>query len=146
MRARLGFSISLWSLVACAQPGGLGPVANGRVWQSGKITRAEQPERRKPEPYEVWNPLLTHWYTLETPSATIKATEMVPSGVKRQPGAVSGDVDRAPAMAFRVGETVRFSVQERLTHPNAQRELYVLDRKGKEHTLTVDVIVSHGTD
>jgi hypothetical protein len=132
--ALLIFALSLPSVVpASAQP----------VWQSGKIVRAEQPERRKPEPYEVWNPWLTHWYTIDTGSAVIKATEMVPSGVRRQ--GTRADLDRDPPMAFRAGESVRFTLQDPPPGPKKKRELYVLDRKGKQHTLTVDTIVPHGT-
>lgn len=108
-----------------------------RDWQTGKITRAEEPKRRKPE-LEVWNPWLTHWYTIETESELIRATEMVPAGVKLDPLGV----DRDPPMSFAMGQEVKFSVQ---IPPSADRkkpsELYVLDRKGKGHSLTVDQIV-----
>jgi hypothetical protein len=108
-----------------------------RDWQTGKITRAEEPKRRKPEP-EVWNPSLTHWYTIETKSEIIRATEMVPAGVKRSPLGV----DREPPLSFGMGQDVKFSLQTPPpTDPKKARELYVLDRKGKEHVLTVDQIV-----
>lgn len=128
--ALLAFVLSVLSFV---------PAPAQRVWQTGKITRAEQPERRKPEPYEVWNPWLTHWYTIDTGSVAIKATEMVPWGVRRQ--GTRGDVDRDPPMAFRTGESVRFALQDPPPDPKKKRELYLLDRNGKQHTLTVDKIV-----
>jgi hypothetical protein len=108
-----------------------------RDWQTGKITRAEEPKRRKPE-LEVWNPWLTHWYTIETKSELIRATEMVPAGVKRNPSGV----DRDPPMSFAMGQEVRFSLQiPPLADRKKPRELYLLDRKGKGHILTVDQIV-----
>jgi hypothetical protein len=108
-----------------------------REWQTGKITRAEEPKRRKPE-HEVWNPWLAHWYTIETKSELIRATEMVPARVKREPLGV----DREPPMSFGMGQEVRVSLQTPPpTDRGKPRELYVRDRKGKEHVLTVDQIV-----
>ncbi len=125
---------SLW-IAVCAL------AQTGSSWESGKIIRAEQPERKKPEPYEVWNPMLTHWYTIEGPSVTIRATEMVPAGVKRRAGTLSGDADRNPPMAFQAGETVRFRLQAPPPDPKKKREVHVVDRKGKTHILTVDELV-----
>jgi hypothetical protein len=112
--------------------------ADNRPWKMGKVTRADQSKRIKPE-IEVWHPSLTHWYTFETNSAIVKATETVPAGVKRR-GSVA-DLDRDPPMAFRVGETVKFAVGEPPPDPKTLRELFVIDRKGKEHILTIDGIM-----
>lgn len=138
MRQAAFLALSLLNILSLSAQ----PVAS-RDWQSGKITRAGQPKRSKPEPYEVWNPWLTHWYTVETNSAIIKATEMVPAGVRRQ--GTRADLDRDPAMAFAAGESVRFALQDQPPDPKKKRELYILDRKGKQHTLTVDEIVPRGT-
>jgi hypothetical protein len=115
--------------------------ADNRPWQVGKIIRAEQPQRAKPE-IEVWNPSLTHWYAIESDSVIIKATETVPEGVKRR--GTSADLDRDPRMAFRVHDVVKFALGEQPPDPKAPRELFVLDRKGREHTLTVDEIAPKG--
>lgn len=144
-RLALFFASVLLVPTAFAQSGPSVPSANGRIqtdgtWKTGKIVRAEQPKRKKPEPYEVWNPALTHWYTLETPSETIKATETVPAGAKWGPGTTSGGVDRDPPMAFSVGQTVKFSLHDQPPDSSRKRELYVLDRKGKKHILTVDSV------
>ena len=103
----------------------------------GEVTRAEEPERSKSE-HEVWNPSLTHWYTIETKTELIRVTEMVPAGVKRNPLGV----DRDPPLSFGMGQEVKFSLQTPPpTDPKKARELFLLDRKGKEHVLSVDQIV-----
>jgi hypothetical protein len=63
---------------------------------------------------------------------------MVPAGVKRNPLGV----DRDPPLSFGTGQEVKFSIQTPPpTDPKNARELYVLDRTGKEHVLTVNQIV-----
>lgn len=43
-------------------------------------------------------------------------------------------------MAFQIGEKVKVAIGEPPLDPKAPRELFVIDRKGREHILTVDRI------
>ena len=109
--------------------------ADGRSWQTGKVARAEQSKRDKPN-HEIWNPWLTHWYTIENASQLIEATEMVPPRTRgRAPGT---------PMSFGVGETVKFAIGEVPADSSTPRSLFVVDRKGKEHILTIDQITPTG--
>lgn len=113
--------------------------ANHGAWQTATITSATEPQHSRAE-IEVWNPWLTHWYTIETDSEIVKATEMVPAGVKRR--GTAADAQRRPPMSFRAGETVTVALGEPPLDSKARRTLFAIDRKGKEHILTVDAILA----
>lgn len=107
--------------------------------QTGRIVRAEV----APRPYV--NGWFAHWYTIKTSSGVISFTQMVSPRGHLPPGWPGSALPRqaGPDLSFRVGEEVRFAIQYGPLEPNKPREIYVLDREGKEHLLTIDEIWPH---
>lgn len=109
---------------------------DARAWQTAKIVTAEQPKMVVPG---GWNPKVTHYYTIETKSERIQATEMVPV-VSRKTGPTIGP-QVSPVLSFQVGQEVKIAFEEPAkskTRSTGKPDLYVLDSKRKEHILTIE--------